>query len=103
LVTRYNFLFRSTKGLILVAIALISVVTVIWGMLSGPMVDFGIRDFVVRLAGMVLKPEEREGRIVMPYHAIAMAIGAIETYIITAIVKMKGHPRANINATNTVG
>ncbi|MEW6716959.1 MAG: hypothetical protein AB1345_05620 [Chloroflexota bacterium] len=32
---RLNYLFRSTKGLILVAIALISLVTAIWGMLSG--------------------------------------------------------------------
>jgi hypothetical protein len=103
LVARYNFLFRSTKGLILVAIGLISIVTVIWGMLSGPLADLGIRDFVVRLTGMVLKPEEREGRLVMLYHAIAMAIVAIETYIITAIVKMKEHQRANINATITVG
>jgi len=103
LVARYNFLFRSTKGLILVAIGLILIVTVIWGMLSGPLADLGIRDFVVRLTGMVLKPEEREGRLVMLYHAIAMAIVAIETYIITAIVIMKEHQRANINATITVG
>ncbi len=100
---RYDFLFRSTKGLILVAIALVALVTAIWGMISGPMADLGVRDVVVRLTGMILKPAEREGRIVMLYHAIAMAIVAIETYIITALVKMKAHQRANINATITVG
>ncbi|MEW5719921.1 MAG: hypothetical protein AB1817_14930 [Chloroflexota bacterium] len=98
LTERYKFLFRSTKGLILVAIALIALVTAIWGMISGPMADLG-----VRVTGMILKPAEREGRIVMLYHAIAMAIVAIETYIITAIVKLKAHQRANINATITVG
>ncbi len=32
---RFSFLFCSTKGLVLVAIAMISVVTAIWGTLSG--------------------------------------------------------------------
>jgi len=103
LIERYNFLFRSTKGLVLVAMALIALTTAIWGMLSGPMADLGIRDVVVRLTGMLLKPEEREGRIIMLYHAIAMAIVAIEVYIITTLVPMKATQRTNINATITVG
>jgi hypothetical protein len=37
LTDRFNYLFRSTKGLILVAIALIAIVTAVWGMLSGPL------------------------------------------------------------------
>jgi hypothetical protein len=45
---RFNFLFRSTKGLILVAIAMIALTTAVFGMLSGPMAEFGIRDVVVR-------------------------------------------------------
>ena len=102
-VDRYNFLFRSTKGLMLVAIAMISLVTAIWGVLSGPMAELGIRDFVVRLTGMSLTPVEREGRIVMLYHTIAMAVVAIEVYIITAIVAMKEPQRTRINGTITVG
>jgi hypothetical protein len=30
--TRFNYLFNSTKGLILVAIAMIGILTAIWGM-----------------------------------------------------------------------
>jgi MFS family permease len=102
-VDRYNFLFRSTKGLVLVAIALIGLATAFFGMLSGPMAELGIRDAWVRLFNRSLNPIEREGRIVMLYHTIAMAVVAIETYIITAIIPMKQPQRANINATITVG
>jgi hypothetical protein len=38
---RYIYLFRSTRGLALVAIALISITTAVFGMLSGPMADLG--------------------------------------------------------------
>jgi hypothetical protein len=100
---RYNFLFRSTKGLILVAIATIGLVTAFFGMLSGPMAELGIRDVWVRTFGIALNPLEREGRIVMLYHTIAMAVVAIETFIITSIVALKESQRANINATITVG
>ena len=100
---RFNYLFRSTRGLILVAIALISLVTAIWGMLSGPMAELGIRDVVVRLFSFQLVEAEREGRIVMLYHTIAMAVIAIEVYIITAMVPMKKHEQTTINAFITVG
>ena len=45
---RFNYLFQSTKGLILVAIAMIGIVTALFGMLSGPMAEMGVRDFVIR-------------------------------------------------------
>jgi len=100
---RFNYLFQSTKGLVLVAIAMISIVTAIWGMLSGPMVEWGIKDFVVDLTGMDLVPAEREGRIVMLYHVIAMAVVAINVYLITGIQPMHTHQRTSINATITAG
>lgn len=100
---RYNFLFRSTKGLILVAIALIALVTVIWGMISGPMAEFGVRELVIRTFGMDIVEAEREGRIILLYHAIAMAVVAIEVYIITNMVPMKTHQQTNINAIITFG
>ena len=100
---RFQYLFRSTKGLIMVAIAMISLETAIWGTLSGPMVEWGIRDLTVRLLGMELHPWQREGRIIMLYHTIAMAVLAIEVYIITSIVPMKKHQQANINGLITVG
>ena len=103
LVERFNFLFKSTKGLVLVAIAMISLVTAIWGTLSGPLAESGIKDFTVRLLGMKLNPIQREGRIIMLYHAIAMAVIAIEVYFITSIVQMRKHRQSIINATVTIG
>jgi len=100
---RYNFLFKSTKGLILVAIALIALVTAIWGMISGPMAEFGVRDFVINTFGMDIVEAEREGRIILLYHAIAMAVVAIEVFIITDMMPMKVHQQTNINAIITFG
>lgn len=100
---RYNFLFRSTKGLILVAIALIALVTAIWGMISGPMAEFGVRDLVINTFGMDIVEAEREGRIILLYHAIAMAVVAIEVFIITDLVPIKLHQQTNINAIITFG
>ncbi|MGD8850597.1 MAG: hypothetical protein PVF18_12775 [Anaerolineales bacterium] len=100
---RFRFLFQSTKGLILLAVAMISIVTAVWGMLSGPMVEWGVRDIVVSLTGMKMVPAEREGRIIMLYHSIALAVIAIETYMITDLVPMRGHQRVTINATITGG
>lgn len=100
---RYNYLFRSTKGLVLVAIAMVSLVTAVWGMLSGPMAELGIRDVIVRLTGMELEPAEREGRIILLYHTIAMAVVAIQVYIITALVRIREGQRTAINGTITVG
>lgn len=100
---RFVFLFGSTKGLVLVAIALISLVTALWGMLSGPLKEWGISEVAVRLYGMRLVEAEREGRIIMLYHTIAMAVVAIETYLITALTPMRREEQAGINATITVG
>ena len=100
---RFAYLFRSTKGLVLVAISMIALVTAIWGTLSGPMVEWGVKDITVRLLGMKLHPIQREGRIIMLYHVIAMAVVAIEVYFITSIVPMKKHQQSTINATITAG
>lgn len=100
---RFAFLFRSTKGLTLVAIAAISLATAFFGMLSGPMEEFGIKSWMVRNLGLSLLPQEREGRIIILYHALAMAVVAIETYWITALVPMKKAQQASINATITAG
>lgn len=100
---RFDYLFRSTKGLVLLGIGLVSLVTAIWGTLSGPMVEWGVRDITVRLLGMKLLPLEREGRIIMLYHTIALAIVAIIVYLITSIVPMKKHQQRTINATVTFG
>ncbi|MGD9900368.1 MAG: hypothetical protein AB7T22_14685, partial [Calditrichaceae bacterium] len=63
----FNYLFRSTKGLVLVAISVVSLITAIWGTLSGPMVEWGVRDLTVKLLGMDMHHWDREGRIIMLY------------------------------------
>src|SRR3990172_4838903 len=100
---RFNYLFSSTKGLILVAIALIALVTATWGMLSGPMAEMGIGPAVTRFLRMDMVQAEREGRIVTLYHVIAMAVVAIEAYMITGLIKMKPIYKTAINATITIG
>jgi hypothetical protein len=100
---RFNYLFRSTRGLALVAIAMVALVTAIWGTLSGPMVEWGIRDITVNVLGMDLVQVEREGRIIMLYHTIAMTVIAIEVYFMTEILPIKRHEQIIINATITVG
>jgi hypothetical protein len=101
--TRFNYLFGSTRGLILVAIAVVSLITATWGTLSGPMVEWGIRDITVRLLGMDMVQAQREGRIIMLYHTIAMTIVAVEVYIMTDLLRMKRHEQVIINATITTG
>jgi hypothetical protein len=100
---RLQFLFASTKGLILMAIAAIALVTAVFGMLSGPMAEWGVREVVVRLLRMDLIQAEREGRIIILYHSIAMAVIAIETYMITGLLKLRQTYRAVINAGITIG
>jgi hypothetical protein len=100
---RFNYLFCSTKGLSLVAIALISLTSAIWGMLSGPLAELGVSDIIIRTLGMSLIPAEREGRIIILYHVIANAVIAIEVYIITSMYKMKKQQQSSINAVITIG
>jgi hypothetical protein len=100
---RFNYLFKSTRGLILVAIAMIGLETALFGMLSGPMAEFGIRDFVVRLFNMDLVQAEREGRIIILYHSIAMAVVAIEVYMITGMLWMKEFYRVTARVLITIG
>jgi len=99
----FHYFFQSTKGLILLGITTISVITAVWGTLSGPMVEWGVKDITVKLLGMDLNTVERSGRIIMLYHVIAMIVTAIEVYMITSIVPMRKHQKSNINATITVG
>jgi len=100
---RLTYLFLSTRGLVLVAIATVALITAIWGTLSGPMVEWGVRDITVKVLGMKLVQAEREGRVIMLYHTIAMTIVAIEVYFITDIIPMKRIYQVMINGIITVG
>jgi hypothetical protein len=101
--SRFLFLFRSTKGLILVAIAFAALISAFFGMLSGPMADYGIKDVVVKALNIDLVPAEREGRLVVLYHTLAMITVAVEVYMITDLLKMKEWQRLSINSTMTIG
>ncbi|MFO7172026.1 MAG: hypothetical protein DIU70_003525 [Bacillota bacterium] len=103
LTDRLRYLFTSTRGLVLLAIGLVALVTAIWSSLSGPMVEWGVKDFVVRTLGMRLVEAEREGRIITLYHAIAFAVVAVLVYLITAALPMPAQRRVSINGTITVG
>ncbi|MEZ0396272.1 MAG: hypothetical protein ABWK53_07605 [Anaerolineales bacterium] len=100
---RFNYLFGTTKGLILVAIAMIAMVTALFGMLSGPMAEMGVRDVIVRTLHMDLEQAEREGRIIILYHSIAMAVVAIETYMITGLLAMREFYKKAVRVLITVG
>ena len=92
----YHYFFQSTKGLILLAMSAIAVISAVWGTLSGPMVEWGVRDVVVGLTGMDLTSVERSGRIVMLYHVIAMIVVAIEVYMMTSIIPMRKHQQLSL-------
>lgn len=100
---RFTYLFGATKGLILVAVAMIAMTTAVWGMLSGPMAEMGVREFVVRLLGMDMVQAEREGRIIILYHSIAMGVVAIEVYMVNGLLKIKPFFKTAVNAMITVG
>jgi hypothetical protein len=102
---RATYLFSSTKGLALTGIAVISLVAGFFGMLSGPMAEFGVSAWIAKTFGMVLLPAEREGRIIILYHVIANAVIAVEVYFITGLYKDKMKPifQTMINAIITVG
>jgi hypothetical protein len=100
---RFTYFFMSTKGLALVSIALISLIAAVFGMLSGPMAEWGVSNVVIRVLGMKIFPAEREGRIIILYHVIANAVVATEVYFITSLNKMKQQQRATINTLVTIG
>lgn len=100
---RLKYLFTSTKGLVLTAVALVGLAAAVMSTLSGPMVEWGVKDITVKLLGMKLTEAEREGRIIMLYHSFAMPVIAVLVYFITANVRMKEHWPAFINGTVTVG
>jgi hypothetical protein len=64
---------------------------------------WGLSSVVIETFGMELVEAEREGRIILLYHTIAVAVVAIETYLITETVAMPKRRQAQINATITTG
>ncbi len=102
-VGRFKYLFTTTKGLILLNVAIISIVVAVFGTLSGPMKEWGIAAITKAMLGMEMLPEDREGRIIMLYHTIAIGFLSLLVYIITDLVKMAADKAKKINNTITVG
>jgi hypothetical protein len=100
---RLQYLFGTTKGLILVAIAVIALETALFGTLSGPLAELGLGERVVSWLRMDLDPAEREGRIIILYHTIAMAVVAIETYMVTGLLGMRVFYRSAVRLLITAG
>ncbi|MBC8453652.1 SUMF1/EgtB/PvdO family nonheme iron enzyme [PVC group bacterium] len=99
----WKFLFTTTRGLILLNAGVISIIVAIFGTLSGPMKEWGIAEFVINALHMSIEPSEREGRIVMLYHAIAIAFVAQVVYLILHVVKMDENRAKNIRNIVTIG
>ena len=100
---RIKFLFTTTKGLVLINIGIISIVVAVFGTLSGPLKEWGFGAIIERILGMELLPTEREGRIIMLYHSIAITFTALLVYLITYSVEFKKREITNIRTAVTVG
>ena len=100
---RLKYLFTTTNGLVLMAIAIVAVVTAIWGTLSGPMAEIGVRDVTIEALGMDMVEAQREGRLIMLYHGIAMAVVAVLVYFTTAVYRMDRNLARLANVAVTLG
>ncbi|MEN8255113.1 MAG: SUMF1/EgtB/PvdO family nonheme iron enzyme [Verrucomicrobiota bacterium] len=98
-----KFIFTTTRGLVLLNAGIISLIVAIFGTLSGPMREWGVADAVIRTLGMDMAPADREGRIVMLYHSIAIAFVALVTYLILHVVKVDERRARNIRGVVTLG
>ncbi len=103
LAARLRYLFGTSRGLILGTVALIALEAAFMGMLSGPMAEWGVKEFWIKLWGMKLDPLEREGRLILLYHTFAMAVVALEVYMLTAAYKIREQHRLGIHVLVTVG
>jgi len=98
-----SFIFTTTRGLVLLNTGVISLIVAIFGTLSDPMREQGVADAVIRTLGMDMAPEDREGRIVMLYHSIAIAFVALATYLILHVVNVGERRARNIRNVVTLG
>lgn len=100
---RFKYIFSDTRGLILLNISILALIVAFFGMLSGPLKEWGFGKAVEEFFNLDLQPQDREGRIIMLYHVIAITFTALLTYIITHIVKFRENQIRNIRTTITIG
>lgn len=100
---RLEYLLFTTKGLVLLNVVIISLVVAVFGLLSLPMQEWGIAEKTQSILAMDMTPDDREGRIIMLYHTIAIAFLSLLVYLITDIVEMVEGQASRINNTITFG
>ncbi len=101
--SRLRYLFTTTQGLVLGNMAIIALIVAVFGTLSGPLKEWGIGGFMEKFLGMDLQPQEREGRIIILYHSIAITFLSLLVYLITDLVKMTESQIKNIRNSITAG
>jgi hypothetical protein len=100
---KIRYIFTTNKGLILMNMAFLSIVSAVFGTLSGPLKEAGIGDITAKFLGMVMHPQHREGRIVILYHAIAVTFTALLVYLILEAVPMRKKIASKIRNSVTWG
>jgi len=101
--TRIKYLFTTTNGLVLGNMAVLAIIVAVFGTLSGPLKEWGVGGFVEKLLGMDLQPQEREGRIIILYHSIAITFLSLLVYLILDLIKMTESQIKNIRNSITTG
>ncbi len=100
---KLKYLFATNKGLILMNMAILSLVSAVFGTLSGPLKEWGVGEFTIKLLGMDIQPQDREGRIIILYHAIAVTFTALLVYLIIEAIPMEKRIMKRIRSSVTVG
>jgi hypothetical protein len=100
---KLHYLFATNKGLILINMAILSLVSALFGTLSGPLKEWGIGDLTVKFLGMDMQPQDREGRIVILYHAIAVTFTSLLVYLIIEAIPLEKRIAKRIRSSITVG
>jgi len=100
---KIEFLFTTNKGLILMNMAILSLVSAVFGTLSGPLKEWGVGEFTIKLLGMVIESQHREGRIIILYHSIAVTFTALLVYLMIDAVPIGEKIMKRIRSSVTAG
>lgn len=100
---KLNYLFATNKGLILINMAILSLVSAVFGTLSGPLKEWGVGEIAIKFLGMDIQSQEREGRIIILYHAIAVTFTSLLVYLIIEAIPMEKRIMKRIRSSITIG
>jgi len=100
---KLNYLFTTNKGLILINMAILSLVSAVFGTLSGPLKEWGVGELTIKFLGMDIQSQDREGRIVILYHAIAVTFTSLLVYLIIEAIPLEKRIAKRIRTSITAG